>query len=142
MFIKYLSVKQCKISNGSSEIYPIHSFGDDVCFDSNRKNIWIWIRVNSHRLGRWDLVNLNEFHNLKKTSSWADKIREDCWFQHEIISIHFGWNHWWKLYSTAANQLRHHDDISFKWCSKSSKCLQLLYQRDLRTLDVYSWNLY
>ena len=33
----YLRVKQCKISNGPSEIYPIHSFGDDVCFDSDRK---------------------------------------------------------------------------------------------------------
>ena len=38
-------MKKCKISNDSSEINPIHSFGDDVCFDSNRKNIRILIIV-------------------------------------------------------------------------------------------------
>ena len=61
MFIILLSVKKCKISNGSSEIYPIHSFGDDVCFDSKRKNMRIWIRVNSDELDRWDLVDSDGF---------------------------------------------------------------------------------
>ena len=38
-FVILFRVKKCKISNGSSEIHPIHSFGDDVCFDSKRKSI-------------------------------------------------------------------------------------------------------
>ena len=44
--INYFRIKECKISHGTNEIYPIHSFGDRVsafgdfvCFD--KKRIWL-----------------------------------------------------------------------------------------------------
>ena len=34
-----LSLTECKISSGDNEIFAVHSFGEEVCFDNSRLNV-------------------------------------------------------------------------------------------------------
>ena len=43
--IYFLRITSCKVSSGVHELYPIHTFQNNVCFDSSRKIFRIIIKV-------------------------------------------------------------------------------------------------